>query len=93
MGTIQLPDTPLPGTLINKAECSRLQISWETLNYRYIFKYSKENHSIMKVETPQLHEGELKQTTIIFSSLEMTPGGSIAKMQGQNKTWSKNKIS
>lgn len=68
-----------------------LQISCERYNHGYNSKHSKENLPILKVETPQLCEGELKQITIIFSSLEMTPGGSIAEIQGQNKKWSKNK--
>lgn len=54
----------------------------------FIFKYAKENNLILKVRTPQLYENELKQT-VIFSSLEITPGGSITKMQEQDKNWSK----
>lgn len=72
-------------TLENKAEYSELQISCEGYNYIYIFKYSKDNHLLLRVKTQQLSAGELKQTTTVFSSLEMTPGGSIARKPGQSK--------
>lgn len=64
------------------AEHNNLHISSERYNYICASKYSKENNLILKVMTPQLCGSELRQsTTITFSLLKMTPGGSVAKIQ------------